>query len=211
MHEEKETGRIEAFSDGVFAVAITLLVLDIKVPTFQAGNLHFSLAHEMIAQWPSYLAFATSFLTILIMWINHHRIFGLIRRSDDRFMMLNGLLLMCVTVVPFSTALLAAYILHPGARLATLIYGGTSLLMALCFNSLWNYASQGGHLLANNHDPHVVAGITKTYRYGPFLYLVVFLLGFVSVAASIGLSMLLAIYFTIPPRRHAVGALRRGS
>src|SRR5882672_2129896 len=95
-----ETGRIEAFSDGVFAIAITLLVLDLKVPrALQDGR---TLASSLGAMWPSYLAFVTSFATILIMWINHHRMFTLIGRADDRVMFYNGLLLLGVTVVPFT-------------------------------------------------------------------------------------------------------------
>jgi uncharacterized membrane protein len=208
MSVEKTTGRIEAFSDGVFAVAITLLVLDIKVPPLQPTNPAFSLAHELLAEWPAYLAFVMSFLTILIMWINHHRVFGLIQRTDDRFMILNGVLLLCVTIVPFSTALLAAYIRLPDARLATLVYAGTCVLMAVCFQNLWRYASRDGRLLGTNHDPTVAEGITKSYRFGPLLYVVVFCLAFVSVAASVGLSLLLALFFTIPPRKHAEQAAR---
>ena len=94
-----ETARIEAFSDGVFAIAITLLVLDLKVPRGLAEGR--TLADALLAQWPAYLAFASSFMTILIMWVNHHRIFTLVGRSDERLIFYNGLLLMGVTVVPF--------------------------------------------------------------------------------------------------------------
>ncbi len=208
MSAEKTTGRIEAFSDGVFAVAITLLVLDIKVPPLQPTNPAFSLTHELLAEWPAYLAFVMSFLTILIIWINHHRVFGLIQRTDDRFVILNGLLLLCVTIVPFSTALLATYIRLPDSRPATLVYAGTCLLMAICFQSLWHYAARDGRLLGPDHDSTVATGITKSFRFGPILYAVVFCLAFVSVAASVGLSLLLALFFTIPPRKHVELAAR---
>src|SRR5215469_2591255 len=105
-----ETGRVEAFSDGIFAIAATLLVLDLKVP--QTGGR--TLASALRSQWPTYLAFVTSFATILIMWINHHRIFTLIGRSDDRLLFYNGLLLFGVTLVPFPTALVAEYLRHDG-------------------------------------------------------------------------------------------------
>lgn len=202
INENKETGRIEAFSDGVFAVAITLLILDIRVPPIPAGGSHFSLGRALLQQWPSYAAFVTSFLTILIMWINHHRVFGLIRRSDDRFLLINGVLLLSVCVVPFSTSLLAAYVRHRDARIAMLVYAGTNLLMALSFHQLWRYAALDGRLLARDHDTHIAAGITKSYRYGPLLYLTVFALASVHVIASAGLCVLLAIYFTISPRNH---------
>jgi uncharacterized membrane protein len=203
MSESKETARMEAFSDGVFAVAITLLVLDIKVPTMPLTNPNVSLSHEMLAQWPTYVAFITSFLTILVMWINHHRIFGLINRSDDRFMLLNGVVLLSVTLFPFVTSLVAAYIGHPGQRLATLIYAGASVVLATCFQLLWRYASADGRLLAHNHDSKAALGITRSYRYGPHVYLAVFLVGFVNVPACLLLCMALAVFFTIPPIKHA--------
>ena len=132
--ENKETGRVEAFSDGVFAIAITLLVLNIQVPhDLPVGK---SLAGALIDQWPTYLAFVTSFATIGIMWINHHRLFTHIRRSDNTLLVLNGLLLMGITVVPFPTALLAAYIGHPDEQVAALVYGGTLVLIAIFFNVL---------------------------------------------------------------------------
>src|SRR5215211_1586279 len=100
-------GRLEAFSDGVFAIAITLLVLDIHVPTPQPGA---NLADELGAQWPSYAAYVVSFLTIGIIWINHHAMFRRAREVDHGIMTLNLLLLLCVGVLPFTTALMAAYL-----------------------------------------------------------------------------------------------------
>jgi len=202
LNEVKETGRIEAFSDGVFAVGITLLVLDIKVPTLPLINPRISLIHELAVQWPVYAAFITSFLTILVMWINHHRIFGLIRRSDDGFLVLNGMLLLIVTVVPFSTSLVAAYIVSPGARTAVLVYAGTCEVLALCFNGLWRYASKDGRLLARDHDALVAHGITKSYRHGPLMYVIAFALGLVNAMAGIGMCLALAVFFTIPPAKH---------
>ena len=203
MNEDKETGRIEAFSDGVFAVAITLLVLDIKIPPLPTAGAAASLGIELARQWPVYIAFVTSFLTILVMWINHHRVFGLIKRSDDRFMVLNGLLLMTITLVPFTTSLVAAYLMHPDMKIAVLVYTGNSVFLALAFSGLWRYASKDSRLLAANHDRLVAEGITKSYRHGPLLYIIIFLISFVSPMASITICLLLALYFTIPPRKHA--------
>src|SRR5690348_10117444 len=100
--DARETARIEAFSDGVFAVAATLLVLDLKVPHDAAGGQ--GLVRALAGEWPAYLAFVTSFAFIGIMWINHHRLFTLIRRSDNLLLVFNGLLLLGVTFVPFATA-----------------------------------------------------------------------------------------------------------
>jgi uncharacterized membrane protein len=199
--EEKETGRIEAFSDGVFAVAITLLVLDIKVPPLPASDPHFSLTRALLQEWPAYFAFITSFLTILVMWINHHRVFSLIKRSDDVFMLLNGLLLMCVTVIPFATSLVAAYIRHPDARIAIMLYAATNLAMAITFNRLWFHASHNNRLLAVNHDARLAAGLSKSYRFGPLIYLIVLVVACFSVPLSVFMFAALAIFFAIPPRK----------
>src|ERR1700680_3215204 len=98
----EETGRVEAFSDGVFAIAMTLLVLDIKVPRDLAEG--GTPAQALPSQWPTYLAFVTSYATILIMWVNHHRLFTHIARWDDRLLFANGLLLLGIVLVPFPTA-----------------------------------------------------------------------------------------------------------
>ena len=101
---QTETSRIEAFSDGMFAIAITLLILEVKVPVPAEGHL----AQGLVKQWPSYLAFVLSFVYIGVMWMNHHRMFTHIRRSNDTLLVLNLLLLLGVTAVPFPTAVLAA-------------------------------------------------------------------------------------------------------
>jgi uncharacterized membrane protein len=106
MQEAKETGRLEAFSDGVFAIAITLLILEIKVPHAQELGPGTGLGAALLRLWPSYLAFVTSFATILGMWVHHHRLFTHIRRIDHTFLFWNGLLLFLVTVVPFPTGAL---------------------------------------------------------------------------------------------------------
>ena len=103
--DSKDTARTEAFSDGVFAIAITLLVLDIKVPQELPESVRLGTA--LLQLWPSYLAFLTSFVTIGIMWINHHRLFTLIKRSDHWLLQLNGLLLLEDTFLPFPTAIVA--------------------------------------------------------------------------------------------------------
>jgi len=197
---EKETGRVEAFSDGVFAIAITLLVLDLKVPRLH-DQPEGSLLHALAIQWPTYLAFVTSFLTILVMWINHHRLFGQIKKSDHLFLILNGLLLMGITVVPFPTSLLAEYIESDEARIAAMIYSGTFVLIAIFFNLLWRYASgKGGRLLGPDHDAMVVRGITEQYRFGPLMYLVITVVAYFSALVSFILCLLLAVFFAIPKR-----------
>jgi hypothetical protein len=107
---EKETGRLEAFSDGIFAIAITLLGLTLQVPDLGADISAAALAEALGLQWPSYIAFAISFFTILIVWLNHHAVFGLVHRADFLFLLTNGFLLMLVTVVPITTEVANRYL-----------------------------------------------------------------------------------------------------
>jgi TMEM175 potassium channel family protein len=203
------TGRLEAFSDGVFAIAMTLLVLDMKVPhDLPSGQ---TLARALVAQWPTYLAFATSFATILIMWVNHHRLFTHIGRGDDGLLFSNGLLLLGVVLVPFPTALVSEYLGRSGQKTAALIYNSTFIAIALCFNLLWRSASTNGRLLRADHDRESVRHITDSFRFGPLFYVIALIVGFFSVTASLAVSCALAIYYALPSRTAAaIGHARPG-
>ncbi len=207
QQEATETGRIEAFSDGVFAIAITLLILNMRVPPHGSGRPD-ELARALVTQWPNYLAFLTSFLTIGVMWMNHHRLFTLIRRADHLLMVLNTLLLLGISAVPFPTSVLAEYLGHPGEALATMVYSGMYVVIAIAFNALWRYAAGGMRLLGDDVDPAAVVAQTRQYAFGPIFYLVAFGLAFVSVVASLALNLALALFFALPPRslRLAPGA-----
>ena len=195
------TGRLEAFSDGVFAIEMTLLVLDMKVPhDVTSGR---SLAQALVGQWPTYLAFATSFATILIMWVNHHRLFTHIGRGDDGLLFSNGLLLLGVVLVPFPTALVAEYLGHAGQITAALIYNSTFIAIALSFNLLWRSASTHGRLLRADHDREAVAHITDSFRLGPLFYVIALIVGLFSVTASLAVSFALAVYYALPSRTAA--------
>jgi uncharacterized membrane protein len=200
-HEaDKETARIEAFSDGVYAIAITLLVLEIHVPDRGSLRPADGLATALMHQWPSYLAFVISFLTILIMWVNHHRLFQHVHRRDHSLLILNGLVLLGVTFVPFPTALLAEYINTPNEKVAVIVFSGCYLVIAISYSLLWRHISAGNRLLHPDHDVTFVTGITRQYNAGLTAYFIAFAMSFVSPAASIALLLLLAIYFALPER-----------
>jgi len=196
--DQKETGRVEAFSDGLFAFAITLLVLNLKVPDAADLSADHGLLGALRAQWPSYLAYLISFLTILIMWMNHHKLFQFIQRVDHNLLLFNGLLLLGVTVEPFTTSLLASYIMRPDARVAAAVYSGTFVWIALFYNVMWGYAVSGGRLLHRDHDRHRVRKITQQYMFGPAFYIVAFIADFVNVTACVVICLLLAVFFAIP-------------
>src|SRR5580692_6142377 len=158
---EKETGRLEAFSDGVFAIAITLLALELKVPHFDAGgNMAAKLLAGLDGQWPSYFAFVTSFFTVLIMWVHHHAIFRLVQRADATLLFANGFLLMLITVVPFPTAVVAEYLRTRAAAAACTFYAGFFVLISIGFwVLLWAAFRQS--VLDPNASPATIARLRK--------------------------------------------------
>ncbi|MHB8730205.1 MAG: TMEM175 family protein [bacterium] len=194
-----ETSRLEAFSDGVFAIAMTLLVLDLKVPPVTPAGP--PLWDALLRQWPAYLAFVTSFATVGIMWINHHLNFTLIRRTDHTLLVLNLLLLLGVTFLPFPTALVAAYVGH-GERAAEAVYTGTFVFIAAVWNVLWRYASGNSRLLSPDADPRLVAAITRAYNAGLVAYVVALGVGFIRPLAGLFVCGLLAVYFALPDQYH---------
>ena len=191
-----ETARVEAFSDGVFAIAITLLILEIvvKVPhgVADAATLRGDLAHL----WPSYLAFFASFATIGVMWLNHHRLFTLIEKCDDGLIALNLLLLLGVTWIPFPTAVLAEYLVGSGQRIGGILYSASFFVLAIAFNVMWRYVVK--QKLTKDHLD--VAAITRQYAAGPILYGILVAIAAVNAVACLVVSAAIAIYFALPPR-----------
>jgi uncharacterized membrane protein len=190
---QSETTRVEAFSDGMFAIAITLLILEIKVPP--PGPEHLAIA--LLRQWPSYLAFLISFIYIGVMWINHHRMFTHIRKADDGLLVLNLLLLLGVSVVPFPTAVLAQNLGGPEQRTAAVFYNATFVVIAIFFNLLWRYAV-ARNLLDKSVSAAYAENITRQYAVGPIVYLLCFGLAWINVRASITLNGTLALFFALP-------------
>jgi uncharacterized membrane protein len=186
--------RLETFADGVFAIAATLLILTVDGAVGGEGiDLGGSLRHA----WPSYLGYAVSFVTIGIMWMNHHTLMSLIVRVDRRFLLANIGLLMCIAFVPFPTRLIAEHIRGDGAESAALAYGFTMTATAVFFNAVWFYAATGRRLLRADADPRVAAGISRTYLPGPWIYLGATLVAFASPTASALLYLALAVLYVV--------------
>ena len=187
-------GRLEAFADGVFAIAATLLILNVDGAV---GGEGIDLGTELRHAWPSYLAYAVSFVTIGIMWVNHHTVMAQVDRVDRRFLVANIGLLMCIAFVPFPTRLVAEHIRGDGARDAALVYGFTMVATAIMFSVTWFYASLGGRLLRADADPAVVSGVSRSYLPGPWIYLAATLLALVSPAASVLAFLAISVFYVV--------------
>ncbi len=188
-----ETGRVEAFSDGVFAIAITLLILAVGIE--QAITIG-SLKHQLIHLWPAYVAYAVSFLTIGIMWVNHHQIFRHFMRVDRVLLLLNILLLMCISFVPFPTRVVADHATNGGDRqAAAVLYGSTLTITAICFFAVWYYGSR--RLLRPDTDMREVSGITRSYLPGAPTYAFATAIAFVNSVVSLILFGVIAIFYAM--------------
>ncbi len=164
------TRRLEALVDGVFAIAITLLVIEIKVPIVESGNSS-DLVGALLHKWPSYVAYAVTFFIVGAYWINHHRMFFLLRGVDHKFLLLNILCLMAVAIIPFPNAVLAEYVNDPDMRsVATVVYGIAMLVLAVFFNLTWQYAARRG-LLRLDIDRAKVQKVLRSYAFGPVIFL----------------------------------------
>jgi uncharacterized membrane protein len=194
MTARSETARLEAFSDGVFAVAITLLVLGLHVSA-RSGQLTAGLAKE----WPHFATYIVSFLTIGIIWMNHHAQFERTVRADRPLMVLNLVLLMFVTLIPFPTSLLASHFTN-GAdqRVATIFYAATLLAMSLAFFATFLWSAHA-RLFGDWVDPHL-GRLLRRNAAGMLVYVVAIGLAFVSASVSLAVCAAVAIYYLIPAR-----------
>ncbi len=187
----RDVVRLEALSDGVFAIALTLLSLDLKVPVLAAGATPAELADALIKSWPTYIAFVISFGTVLVLWMGHHALFQFVRRADGFFLIANGVVLLIVTVVPFPTALVARYLLEPGASTAMAAYAGVMLALNLAFNLLWLAASHNRRLLRPDVPQSQLGRIRRRLVLGVPAYLMVGAVAYFSAMGALILCLAL--------------------
>ena len=196
-HKQATTSRVEAFSDGVMAIAITLLVLNLHVPSSAevdaAGGLFTALAHN----WPAYVAYLASFVTIGIIWLNHHALIETIATFDWTLHWLNLLLLLGVATLPFSTALMAEYVAEGGinASVSAAIYGGLALVMALPWSLMWIHLRDNPRLLDQGFDSAHASQALRRNIFGPLIYGAAALVAFVAPMVSLALYALIAAFF----------------
>jgi uncharacterized membrane protein len=187
--DEAGTGRVEAFSDGVFAIAATLLVLEFSV------NSKDDLGTQLLHLWPSYLAYLTSFITIGIIWMNHHHAVSMMGRVDRTFLFINNLLLMTVAFLPFPTKLVAQFLQSDGEKAAALTYAATFVLMSVIYNTWWRYASGGRRLIAEGVPASALNAVTRAFNPGVPMYGAVFVVAFLSPLASVLLTFAIAAFY----------------
>jgi uncharacterized membrane protein len=186
------TNRLEAFSDGVFAVAITLLVLEIDVP---GGE---NLWHQLKEQWPSFAAFAVSFWVIGIIWVNHHGVIDHLRRADRGVLYLNLLVLMTVVFIPFSTELFAVHLKSgAGEKVAAIVYSSSFLAMGVSFGLLWTYVTSHREALGVSLTDEEVRRTKRSFLIGNPIYALAFAMSFVSPAAVLAIVALVALYYAV--------------
>ncbi|EPH02474.1 hypothetical protein HMPREF1531_01780 [Propionibacterium sp. oral taxon 192 str. F0372] len=185
------TGRLEAFSDGVMAIAITLLSLEIKLPDY-----HGDLLGDLVTLWPTYVGFVLSFMLIGQVWLNHHAVFHILRVVDQRVLIFNLLLLLDVVFLPFATSVLADSLeIGSEARVGAVFYGGVMVVGGLLFNALWHSAIRNPSNLKFEISESVVKRMSLRFAFGPFLYMFACVLGIVNVWLSIGTYICLIMFY----------------
>ncbi len=195
---EMSLGRVEAFTDGVFAVAVTLLILNIQVPHVPEGAEPEVLIDLLLKQWPAYLGYLLTFITLGSVWIANHRLLRFLQAVDETFQIINLLFLMFVTLTPFTTALLAEYLQQPNKiRIATTIYGVTWGIMGLLTSGMWHYAKRA-NFLKPNLDPIRIRQVTVQFGIGSVFGFFAMLLALISPAIGIALYVLIALAYLRP-------------
>jgi uncharacterized membrane protein len=161
----KETTRLEMFSDGVFAIAITLLILEIKVPHISSVHSNADLRHELARLWPSYFAFVLTFGFILVAWICHHALFNLIDKISPQFIYANGFLLLNIVFLPFPTATLAEYIVSESTQTAVVLYCFCFFITGISWNFLYHFALKPHPLVKEKTAIDALKTMQKNARY----------------------------------------------
>ena len=193
---QKETLRIETFSDGVFCIAVTLLSIEIGVE-LHGDVTNKELTHALLAKWPIYLAYVISFVNVLLAWIGHHSLFKMFSRSDNGIMITNGLLLMLIALVPFPTKTLGEFLLTEGFKTAAIFYTGYFVLISLGFRLLWFAASRNKGNLTDNITAVQVRHTTKNENIGLLCNTIIFAVAFFNPWLALALNFAMWVYWLV--------------
>jgi uncharacterized membrane protein len=166
-HEGLKSSRIEALTDGVFAVIMTLLILDLRVPEIAAAQVAAKLPAALLALWPKLFSYALSFVMAGVFWVGHHNVLHFVRRSDRVFLWINILFLMTITFIPFSASLIGRY---PRSRVAVVLYGANLIASTLTLYLTWRYPLSGHRLVDPDVDPEVIRGGSQRILIAPVVH-----------------------------------------
>jgi len=193
---DKETTRIEAFSDGIFCVAITLLAIEIGIDAKNTSSGH-DLALALWQLWPKFLAYAVSFVNVLLAWVGHHSLFRRIRTSDNFVMIANGVLLMVLALVPFPTKTLGLSISTPSFQVAVVLYTAYFVAVSCCYRLLWYTASRDRHLLVKGITETEIRSITRAENIGLVSNAAIMVIAIINPWAGLSLSFVMWIYWIV--------------
>jgi uncharacterized membrane protein len=193
------THRIEALADGVFAIVMTLLILEIEVPDLPRETGSADLTGALLVLWPKFLSYVISFVTLGVYWVAHHLHFHTIKRADRVLLWINILFLMAIGLVPFSTALLGEYYRVPAAVAA---YGANMMAVGLILHSHWWYATRNRRLVNPDIEERFVRSVSHVILLGPAVYLVAMALGWISTTLALVLYLLVNLIYILPGGAH---------
>jgi uncharacterized membrane protein len=196
IQQEKETLRIETFSDGVFCIAVTLLSIEIGVE-IKGGETNKDLFHALLEKWPICLAYIISFVNVLLAWIGHHGLFKLLRKSDNSIMITNGLLLMLVALVPFPTKTLGLFLQTDALKTAVIFYTGYFVLISLAFRLLWHAASSKRERLIHGITDKQIKQTTKNENIGLIYNVIIMGVAFINPVIALGLCFAMWVYWIV--------------
>ena len=191
---QKETLRIETFSDGVFCIAVTLLSIEIGVE-LHGDATNKELTQALFAKWPIYLAYAISFINVLLAWIGHHSLFKMLHKSDNSIMITNGFLLMLVALVPFPTKTLGMFLQSGAVKTAVVFYTAYFVLISIAFRLLWYTASRNRNLLIQGLSENQIRQATKNENIGLICNAIILGVAFINPWIALALSFTMWIYW----------------
>jgi uncharacterized membrane protein len=200
MDERISKSRLEALTDGMFAIVMTLLVLEITVPQISSHEpdvVRAELSKRLLDLWPKIFSYVISFIILAIYWRGHHRQFHYIKHSDGVLVWTNIMFLMAVSFLPFSTSLLGEYI---DQQISVFIYGGNSIVIALLLYIQWRYATNHYRLVDKNLDPNIIRRLPRRLLIGILAYLIAMVVSFVNIQSSVFLFTLIVIPAVLPNR-----------
>ncbi len=197
MQTGLSTDRVETLADGIFAIAMTLLVLNLGVPNLLHGDIARELPHKLLALWPNLLSYALSFIVLGMYWVGHHNQFHFIQRADRTLLWINVFFLMAVAFIPFSAALLARY---PDQQVAVVIYGASLIVVGLLLYLLWWYATLNHRLVDSDISPEAVRRGGRRVLIAPVVYLLAIASSFLSPRISIVFYILVPFLYILPSR-----------